>query len=79
MAKKQDSEKRIPPATGDEITMKKRLLTIPETAAYLNLSERTLYNRVAPKAKDPFPVKAKRIGKLLRFDKRDLDDYIDSL
>jgi len=57
----------------------KRLYTIQETAAYLNIAERTLYNRVAPKAKDPFPVKAKRIGKLLRFDKRDLDAYIDSL
>ena len=57
----------------------KRLLSIKETAIYLGLSPRTLYNAVAPKSKVPFPVKPKRIGKLVRFDIRDLDKYVDSL
>lgn len=57
----------------------KRLLSVQEAARYLSLSPRTLYNAVAPKSKLPFPVKPKRIGKLVRFDIRDLDRYVDSL
>lgn len=58
---------------------KKRLLTIEEASNYLGLSSRTLYNGVAPKSKKPFPVRPKRIGKLVRFDREDLDNFIDSL
>ena len=57
---------------------KKRLLSVEETADYLGLSPRTLYNCIAPKAKRPFPVKPVRVGKLVRFDLRDLDKFIDS-
>ena len=57
----------------------KRLLTVEEAAFYLSLSPRTIYNAVAPKSKTPFPVKPKRIGKLVRFDIRDLDRYVDNL
>ena len=57
----------------------KRLFTVEETAYYLGLSPRTIYNATAPKSKTPFPVKPKRIGKLVRFDVRDLDKYVDSL
>jgi len=57
----------------------KRLLTVEEAASYLGISPRTLYNQAAPKAKKPFPVKPKRVGKLLRFDIRELDSYIDAL
>ena len=57
----------------------KRLLSIGETATYLGLSPRTIYNAIAPKSPKPFPVKPKRIGKLVRFDIRDLDRYVDSL
>ena len=57
----------------------KRLFTVEETAHYLGLSPRTIYNATAPKSKAPFPVKPKRIGKLVRFDVRDLDRYVDSL
>lgn len=60
-------------------SMPKRLLNINETAAYLGLSPRTIYNGIAPKSRKPFPVKPKRIGKLVRFDIRDLDQYVDSL
>lgn len=60
-------------------SLTKRLLSVEETAEYLGLSVRTLYNRVAPRSKRPFPVKPKRIGKLVKFDVRDLDNYIDTL
>lgn len=56
-----------------------RLMSVEEAAEYLNVSPRTLYNRIAPKAKNPFPVRPKRIGKLVRFDRGQLDQWIDSL
>lgn len=59
--------------------MIKRLLSIEETAVYLGLSPRTIYNAIAPKSKKPFPVKPKRMGKLVRFDIRDLERYVNSL
>jgi predicted DNA-binding transcriptional regulator AlpA len=58
---------------------KKRLLPVDEAATYLGLSPRTLYNGSSRKAKEPFPVKPKRIGTKLLWDIRDLDAYIDSL
>ena len=57
----------------------KRLLSVEEAAAYLGLSPRTIYNGVAPKSKKPFPVKPKRVGKLVKFDIRDLERYVESL
>jgi predicted DNA-binding transcriptional regulator AlpA len=57
----------------------KRLLSVEETAKYLGISPRTLYNAVAPKSKNPFPVKPKRVGKLVKFDIRDLEKYVESL
>jgi len=54
----------------------KRLLTVKETATYLGLSPRTIYNMTARRSKKPFPVKPKRIGKLVRFDIEDLEKYI---
>lgn len=57
----------------------KRLLSVEETAEYLGLSPRTIYNQICRKAKRPFPLKPKRIGKLVKFDKHDIDAYIDAL
>lgn len=57
----------------------KRLLSVEEAAQYLNISPRSLYNGIAPRSKNPFPVKPKRIGKLVRFDLRALDEYVDGL
>jgi len=62
-----------------ESVLQKRLLSIEEAAEYLGIKPRTIYNAVAPKSKRPFPVKAKRIGKLVKFDLRDLERYIDGL
>jgi len=57
----------------------KRLMSVLEAANYLGLSPRTLYSAVAPKSRNPFPVKPKRLGRAVRFDVRDLDQFIDSL
>jgi predicted DNA-binding transcriptional regulator AlpA len=59
--------------------LEKRLLSAQEAAAYMGISVRTLYNQTGRKAKNRFPVKPKRIGKLLKFDLLEINDYIDSL
>ena len=59
--------------------MTRRLLSADEAARYLGISIKTLYNQTGPKAKKRLPVKVKRIGKLLKFDIRELDVFIDSL
>ena len=57
----------------------KRLLSIKETAQYLGISPRTLYNRTGRRSMNPFPVKPKRVGRRVRFDIVALNRYIDSL
>ncbi|MBU2490407.1 MAG: helix-turn-helix domain-containing protein [Proteobacteria bacterium] len=59
--------------------MEKRLLNVRETAVYLGLPEKTLRNRLGPRATNPFPVKPKRIGKRVLFDKNDLERFVDGL
>ena len=57
----------------------KRLLSPEELAEYWGISVRTIYNRISRKAKHPFPVKPKRIGRLVKFDRLELDRYIESI
>lgn len=57
----------------------KRFYRIAEAACYLGLSPRTIYNGVAPRSKNPFPVKHKKQGKVILFEKKDLDRYADSI
>ena len=59
--------------------IKKRLLSVEETAAFLGISVRTIYNQIGRKAKRKFPIKAKRIGRRILFDIRELESYVDSL
>lgn len=62
-----------------EAKIKKRLLSVEEAGEYLGLSPRTIYNRIGPRAKKKFPVKPIRIGKLVKFDRVDLDAHIEAL
>ncbi len=57
----------------------RRLLGIWEVANLLGISPKTIYNRVGRKSKRPFPVKPKRVGRLVKFDRQDVDRYIASL
>ena len=59
--------------------MNDRLLTIKEVARLLQISERTIYNKVRKGAERKFPVKVKRVGKLIRFHPKDVQRYIDQL
>ena len=59
--------------------VEKRLYSVKETAVILNISPRSIYNAIHRKASKPFPIKVKRIGRLVRFDVKDIIKYIDSL
>ena len=59
--------------------IEKRMMSVPEVAAYIGISPRTLYDQTGPSSKKPFPVRVKRIGGLVRFDRKDIDAYLDSL
>ena len=56
-----------------------RLLGIDQAAEYLSISPKTIRNCLGPKAPQPFPVKPKRYGKRILFDRKDLDSYVDSI
>lgn len=56
-----------------------RLWTVEQTAQYLGLKPRTIYNGIGRKAKKRFPIKPKRIGKAVRFDIEDIKAYVESL
>lgn len=57
----------------------KRLLSVRETAKYLGISPKTVYNRISRKAEKPFPIKSKKFGGRRLFDIKDLEKFVDSL
>jgi predicted DNA-binding transcriptional regulator AlpA len=57
----------------------KRWFGIKETAEYLGISHKTLYNQTSPKSENPFPVKPKRLGRKILFDRLELDSYLESI
>lgn len=56
-----------------------RLLSVADAAKYLGLSAKTIRNRLGPRAKQPFPVKPKKIGRKVLFERADLDAFADGL
>lgn len=57
-------------------SIKKRMLGVKELAEYLGLKAQTIYNKVAA---GTFPIKHRRIGRLLKWDILDVNVYLDSL
>ena len=68
MVLKADDNKRWP-----------RLMSVKITAEYLSLSSRTIYNGLSKSAETPFPIKPKHYGKRVLFEKKDIDEWVDSL
>ena len=58
------------------MALERRMLGINEVADYLGLSPQTIRNKLAA---GTFPIKTKRIGRLLKWDRRDVDRYLDKL
>lgn len=56
-----------------------RLLSIEQSALFLGISPKTIRNGLGPRAKKPFPIRPKRIGRRVLFDRKDLDQYVDCL
>jgi Helix-turn-helix domain len=53
------------------------LFTVREAATFLKISERTLRNRIGPRASNPFPVQPIRNDHgPLRFKRADLERYV---
>jgi predicted DNA-binding transcriptional regulator AlpA len=57
----------------------KRWLSSKEASDYIGISIRSLYNMTGPRAKKKFPVRVKRVGRLLKFDIKELEAYLESL
>ncbi len=55
------------------------MFSVEEVADCLGLSPRTVYNRIGKKAKVPFPIKPKRIGKLVKFRVDEIHEYVKNL
>jgi predicted DNA-binding transcriptional regulator AlpA len=62
-----------------DVIVEKRLLNVKEAAHYLGLSPRTLYNRVAPRSSNPFPVRPRRLGRKVVFDAKELEKFVAEL
>ena len=58
------------------MALEKRMLSIKELSDYLGVSPQTIYNRLSA---GTFPIKTKRIGRRLKWDRRDVDHYLDRL
>jgi predicted DNA-binding transcriptional regulator AlpA len=56
--------------------LEKRMLGVPELSEYLGLQPQTIYNQLSA---GTFPIKTKRIGRLLKWDRRDVDRFLDRL
>ena len=59
--------------------VRRRLLNVEETALYLNISPKTIYNQTGRKAKKRFPVPFKKFGTRVLFDLRDLQKFVSEL
>ncbi len=58
------------------VALEKRMLGVQELSKYLGLRPQTIYNKVSA---GDFPIRHKRLGRLLRWDIRDIDSYLDGL
>jgi excisionase family DNA binding protein len=57
----------------------RKLLTVEQTAERLGIAAQTIYNGIARRTLKPFPIRAKRWGRKVLFDSRDIDSFIDSM
>jgi predicted DNA-binding transcriptional regulator AlpA len=58
------------------VALERMMLGVKELSHYLGLKPQTIYNKVFT---GDFPIKHKRLGRLLRWDIRDVDSYLDDL
>ena len=59
-----------------EIFKGKLLITVEELSKALNISVHSIYNQISA---GTFPIPVKRVGRLVRFDVRDVEEYLASI
>ena len=64
------------PTNGQRHDHDSALMTVNEAARFLNVTVSWIYEHVRPDADDRLPVL--KLGKYLRFDPRDLREYVDA-
>ena len=72
--RKNMQEGSLPRTDMPRVGIEKRLLSVEETAEYLGIAPQTLYNHISWKSKNPFPIKPKRVGRRVKFDREELDE-----
>jgi excisionase family DNA binding protein len=58
------------------VVLEKRMLNVRDLSDYLGVSPQTIYNKLSA---GTFPIKTKRIGRHLKWDRRDVDRFLDKL
>lgn len=58
------------------VTLEKRMLNIQELTEYTGISRQTVYNQLSA---GTFPIKTKRLGRRLAWDRREVDRFLDQL
>ena len=53
----------------------RRLLRVEELASILNLKPKTIYNSISKG--QHFPIRVKRVGRSIRFDSKDVQQFLD--
>ena len=56
--------------------LEKRMMGIEELSEYIGLKPQTIRNRISS---GTFPIPTKKIGRLLKWDRKDVDRYLDRL
>ena len=56
--------------------MEKRMIGIKELAEYIGVRPQTIRNRISL---GTFPIPTRKIGRLLKWDRKDVDRYLDRL
>lgn len=54
-----------------------RQLSVQEVAKILGISPRTIWNQTAPGSNKKFPIKFRRVGRLIRFRPEDVSEYLE--
>ena len=58
--------------------IEKELLSVKELSKKWGISEKTIYAGTGPKAKRPFPIPFRRVGRLIKFDIRNVEKFLNS-
>jgi len=56
--------------------LEKRMMGIEELSKYIGLKPQTIRNKISS---GTFPIPTKKIGRLLKWDRKDVDRYLDRL